>query len=270
MYKGYIYRHWIINDKGIEKSYIGLTMAKTVGHRWKDGKGYDYKKYENNNFANAIKKYGWENFHHEIIGIVESETKEQLELDLDEWEMYYIWKYDSFYNGYNSTEGGRKGKLHKNTCEKMSKAHMGKKFTENHKENISKALKNHEKTDEHKRHIGESSKGRIVSEDTRKKISDSHKREKHFMYGKTHNEETIRKMSMVKQGTNNPRATAVICLNTKEIFLMVKDASKWANIKGGSLIAECCTGKRKSAGKHPETGEKLKWMYLKDYEKLNS
>lgn len=36
--KGYIYRHWVINDKGEEKSYIGKTTQKPH-RRWRSGKG---------------------------------------------------------------------------------------------------------------------------------------------------------------------------------------------------------------------------------------
>ena len=105
MVKGYIYRHWIVNDKQMEKSYIGLTIQKKPQSRW--GKnGRNYMKHNKAKFARAIKKYGWDNFKHEVIGIVEAETKEELIKDLKEWEVYYIEKYDSYYNGYNSTKGG--------------------------------------------------------------------------------------------------------------------------------------------------------------------
>lgn len=35
-----------------------------------------------------------------------------------------------------------------------------------------------------------------------------------------------------------------------------------------SDIGKCCRRKRKSAGKHPETEEKLRWMYYEDWEQL--
>ena len=60
MFKGYIYRHWIINDKGIEKSYIGKTTKEKVGDRWGKG-GSQYLTYKNA-FNNAIRKYGWITF----------------------------------------------------------------------------------------------------------------------------------------------------------------------------------------------------------------
>ena len=143
MFRGYIYRHWIINDKGILKSYIGQTIESKPQKRWGlNGKGYIGKKDEKTTrFANAIRKYGWDNFEHEVIGIVEAETKEQLVLDLDEWEKYYIWLYDSFYNGYNLTTGGTNGKVHsEDTKAKISKSHIGKTHTEGTKQKLSYIL----------------------------------------------------------------------------------------------------------------------------------
>lgn len=96
MYKGYIYRHWLGN-----KSYVGQTRMETPEQRWKDGKGY-----EDTRFGRAIAKHGWNNFAHEVLLAFECETKEELVFWLNQWEMYYIEKYDSFNNGYNSTTGG--------------------------------------------------------------------------------------------------------------------------------------------------------------------
>lgn len=53
----------------------------------------------------------------------------------------------------------------------------------------------------------------------------------------------------------------VKCLNTGEIFNSMKEAAEWCNSKN-SYIGVCCNGKRKNAGKHPITGEKLKWEYV--------
>jgi hypothetical protein len=58
----------------------------------------------------------------------------------------------------------------------------------------------------------------------------------------------------------------VICLNTNEIFNSQIEASNKYNIKKTSISA-CCRnyGYYKSAGKHPITGERLKWMYYDKY-----
>jgi len=56
----------------------------------------------------------------------------------------------------------------------------------------------------------------------------------------------------------------IICINTKEVFDSIIEASKKYNIKDSS-ISHCCKGYRKSIGKHSETKEYLIWMYLEDY-----
>lgn len=79
------------------KSYIGITKNNPE-KRWKGGWGY----YEQTKFFNAIKKYGWENFNHEVL-----ETGLSLKKAWER-EKYYIAKFDSFGNGYNADEGGRR------------------------------------------------------------------------------------------------------------------------------------------------------------------
>ena len=86
-----VYQH--ISPNG--KSYIGITQQDPF-KRWKNGSGY----YKQKKFYNAIKKYGWENFQHNIL-------KENIcEEAASYWEKYYIKEFNSYYNGYNATEGG--------------------------------------------------------------------------------------------------------------------------------------------------------------------
>lgn len=60
----------------------------------------------------------------------------------------------------------------------------------------------------------------------------------------------------------------VVCLNTLEVFGKMENAAKWCGLKYSHDIGNCCRGKRKHAGKHPVTGEPLRWMYYEDYIKL--
>ena len=76
MYKGYIYRHWIVNDKDVEQSYIGQTSRVETKDRWNDGKGYLYVngvggEEADHKMARAIRKYGWHNFNHETLLTIE-------------------------------------------------------------------------------------------------------------------------------------------------------------------------------------------------------
>ena len=163
MFKGYIYRHWIIDDKGIEKSYIGqvysLKGKANPQRRWGlNGKGYaPGKEKEPTKFYNAIKKYGWDNFNHKVLFAVECKTEEELVFWLDEWEKYYIWLYDSFYNGYNSTTGGSNGIMSEESKRKLSEtkkgkpsSHKGIPHSEETKQKMSEAKKGKTLSEEHK------------------------------------------------------------------------------------------------------------------------
>jgi len=96
-----IYKHTnkaIVNGKENGKVYIGQTV-KTMMNRWKNGNGYEHNKH----FSAAIKKYGKENFSHEVLTFCGTqETADQI-------EAYFIAKYNSTNkeNGYNKIEGGR-------------------------------------------------------------------------------------------------------------------------------------------------------------------
>ena len=78
------------------KVYIGIT-CQPPEKRWKNGNGYTQNKY----FFNSIKKYGWENFKHEII-----KTKVS-KIEACNTEKELIEKYNCIApNGYNLSSGG--------------------------------------------------------------------------------------------------------------------------------------------------------------------
>lgn len=89
-------------------------------------------------FHRAISKYGEEKF-------VWSVLEEEIPLDkLDEKEIYYIAKENSFFKGYNLSPGGSTNKGWKaspETIVNMSKAQKGRTFTETAKAKMSNAQK---------------------------------------------------------------------------------------------------------------------------------
>ena len=82
-----------------QKCYIGLTN-RTPKERWRDGKGYTHKSGQHK-FANAIRKYGWDFFTHEIL-----ETNIPTLEEANERERYWIKYYDAYAHGYNMSQGG--------------------------------------------------------------------------------------------------------------------------------------------------------------------
>lgn len=280
MFKGYIYRHWIVKENGEEKNYIGQVYSRTPQQRWGiDGNGYKPRgNAEPTHFYNAITKYGWDSFNHKVLFSIECETLEELVFWLDEWEKYYIEKYDSFKNGYNGTLGGRGSLGRKHTKETKQKQ------SEIQKEQYRKGRKPNcaEWSDEQRKKQSETwkkkcedgyvqpFKGKHHAEETKQKYFYGEanpmygkRGELNPNYGKTLSDEHKQKIreSHIGQGT-----IKVICLNTMTIYDSIKDASEMINIDPSSL-AKHCKGKQKSCGKLND--EPLVWVYYEDYMSLN-
>ena len=63
-------------------------------------------------------------------------------------------------------------------------------------------------------------------------------------------------------------AYGIVCLENGLTFKHHSNAANYVGLKSGNSILKCCKGEQKTSGKHPETGEKLHWMYYKEYEML--
>jgi hypothetical protein len=87
------------------------------------------------------------------------------------------------------------------------------------------------------------------------------------MYGKHHSEDARRKISVARTGVyakeNHPRCRKIYCIELGKVFWGAKEAELLLGISSGN-ICNCCNGKIKSAGKHPDTNVKLHWLYLDD------
>ena len=81
------------------KSYIGQSVD--IETRWKQEiRASLREKHPKNHFIRALKKYGKDNFEFSVL----EECKRE---ELDEKEIYYIDKFDTVKNGYNTAIGGR-------------------------------------------------------------------------------------------------------------------------------------------------------------------
>lgn len=259
-----VYKH--VSPNG--KAYVGITSL-SPSRRWGRGSGYISNKY----FSYAIKKYGWDNFEHEIL--LEGLTKKQAELA----ERLFIgyWDLTNPNKGYNMENGGAtKGKHSEETKRKIGEAQSGKKHhmygkhhTKETREKISRSNKGKKRSDVTKKRIAEANKGKRLSDETKEKIKLSH-------IGKRHSEETLKKFSEIRQGEGNPfygkhhsedtkkaysKMVNQINKDTNEIintFVSIKEAGRQTGVQA-SHISSCChhTYGRKTAGGY-------RWEFVDD------
>lgn len=209
-----VYKHTSPNGK----CYIGITRQDPKMRWRKDGSGY----IKNTYFWNAIQKYGFENFKHEILfsGLTKEEAEQK------EIELIAFYQSDNRNFGYNIEHGGNSvGKLSDETKkkialanknrspetreklrnavlgkkfsievrQKMSQSRIGREFSEDSRKKISDALTGIKRSDETKQKISDSKSGKKLTEEHKQKISESNK-------GRIVSEETRKKISEANTG----------------------------------------------------------------------
>jgi group I intron endonuclease len=193
------------------KVYIGQTIqtlnARKRGHLWEA-----FEKKDNSKFNRALRKYGAENFSWHIICIV-------VEKELNSLEIKNITLNNSYYSGYNSTEGGDINPMkYKEISEKISgKNHpmYGKTHTVEAKNKMSRARRGKGNpmygkvhSTETKLKISKANRGKIVSLETKQRISVSMKENPPFK-GKRHSAASKKKISKSKMGTKWSKETRI-------------------------------------------------------------
>ena len=68
----------------------------------------------------------------------------------------------------------------------------------------------------------------------------------------------------ILNNAQNLQNKKIICLTTKEVFNSISEAKYKYNLKNFH-IGDCCAGKRSYTGRHPETKDKLVWMFYEEY-----
>lgn len=107
---GYVY---IIYNNQNEKVYVGETIT-TLKRRFREhilAANNPNSHIYNNKLYRAMRKYGTSNFFIKEIDRVIGEDRKKVKDEIQELEVLYIKKYDSFKNGYNSDSGGNGGKI---------------------------------------------------------------------------------------------------------------------------------------------------------------
>ena len=246
------------------KKYVGITSQKPE-RRWNNGNGYK----DSPRFWNAIQKYGWDNFKHEVL--LTRETYDyacQAEKCLIR---HYKTRNPAY--GYNLTAGGDGIFGYKCTEEELKQRSARNSGPNN-------PFYGRAHTEEAKIKIGIASSNRTHTEESKRKMSINTSGERHPLYGKYRSDETKKKISDSRKGKycgennpnygnhklakwNHPNAKAVYCIEFDELFWGAKEAENLYQVNRFS-ISECCRGKRKFAGLHPVTGEHLHWLYVED------
>lgn len=160
------------------KKYIGITSQQPED-RW----GTCGNKYTSTpHFYNAIQKYGWDNFDHEIL--YDNLSKEQA-CDI---EKILIKQYDTQNRekGYNILEGGNTPSMPQEVRDKISIAMTGNKnglghpCSEEKKEKIRNAQLGRTFTEEHKQKLSEAAHNRHTpcSDEKKKKLSENYPHKK--------------------------------------------------------------------------------------------
>lgn len=218
-----VYKHTcLINGK----VYIGITSRKPE-KRW-GYQGYNYR--NNNHFCNAIKKYGWCNFSHDILcdGLSLEEAKQK------EIELIAFFKSNSREFGYNISSGGDPGN--------------GVHCTEERKAKIRAGRLGYKCSEETKRRISEANKRRSPEAIQKFAISRSGKApwnkgivgEESHSYGVVFSEERKRHISEAtkgkpKTGTNKE----VLDTQTQTIYRTGVDAAKATGVSTSCVYHQC-------------------------------
>ena len=224
---------YCIENKINNKKYIGQSIH--IHRRWSEHK-YELNNniHDNDYLQKSWNKYGPDNFEFSVIEVCDIDK-------LDVRECYYISLYNTFDKncGYNLISGGGVNRIiSEETREKLRQANKRRKnFPDMSGEN--NPMWGKHLSDETKEKIRQSRIGQKPSQETRLKLSQSRARDK------------------------NPRCISVYCPELNESFWGAKEAELKYGVNRNKISA-CINGKRKHAGVHPVTKEKLSWVKLEN------
>ena len=216
------------------KQFIGKKKYDNCG-QWEDYIGGDSEE-----LRYAIKKYGKDNFKREII---ENCTTRK---ELKEREKYWIDFYNAYINEnfYNIPLEDKKPRKAKVIC--LNTMEIFNSITEASKKyyvNFSS--------------ISACCSGKVYTAGT---LNNESLRWEYYEVGKEYTHEPYNPSNYIK----------VVCLNDTQVFNSIREASIYYNMsENKNSIKDCCEGKFRYAGIHPETGDCLVWMFYDDYIKLD-
>lgn len=251
-YKWLIYKHTNLKNG---KMYVGQTRY-TMLQRWSGHLKDAFMKESSAPFHNAIRKYGEECWHHEIL-----EDNIQTVEEANSREMFWISHFKSSQKdfGYNCSAGGNAGLLNEETKDRLRVIALEVQNRPEVKEKQSLAKLGIAKSTAAVEKMRLSKLGTKASEETRKKMSESHKGRKHTPVS----DETRRLMSEKQKSIqNNPAVREKASKTRKENgFAHSEDARKKISEKNrgqkrSDEFRQQCSIRNKEAQNRPEVKEK--------------
>ena len=253
------------------KKYVGQSID--IYNRWKDHKRkLNNKKHRNIYLQRAWNKYKEDNFEFYILEICDISL-------LDEKEIYYIDKFDCLNSqwGYNIEPGGNVNKIiPMETREKMSLSKQGKyDGGENPKAHSVYCPQ----LDRWFSCIMDVQREGIACESSIRDClcGKHHTAGKHPITGEKltwydkndmENPEVMKKVIDEKNGIShirlNPRIVPLYCPELDRLFIGGASQVEQEGIVKRTTVQGYLSGRRKSAGKHPITGEPLTWQKIKN------
>lgn len=210
-----VYQH---KNKANGKMYFGITSRKP-SERWgRNGAGYKSTPH----FFNAITKYGWDNFEHNIVK--EELTKEEA-CQLEKWLIKQYQTQNPLY-GYNVFEGGEAPSIPLEVKQKMSVSMQGNKNNLGHPCSAEKRKK-----------ISEAQKGRPLSLEHRAKLSESAKK-RHVPCS-----EGKRQTLSLKY----PHKRKVYCIETDVVYPSVQECARQLGLYATN-VSKVCKGIHHTTG----------------------
>ena len=155
--------------------YIGQTKMKFKKRYWNHSWKLNNNIHDNIHLQNAWNKYGYNDFVFEIIHIIDKNE------NMNDLEIGYIKKYNSFKNGFNLTIGGegKKGGItseytKKLIGEKNKLNGLGRKASEETRLKMKNSSQHKKMTPENSKKLKESRIGIKHTGDTKQKMKESH------------------------------------------------------------------------------------------------
>lgn len=253
MYEDRKYLLYIHENKINGKVYVGITSKENPEKRWLKGNGY-----KGSYFYNAIQKYGWDGFEHKVLF---RNLSQQEAFNLEKRMISDLKANDRKY-GYNIADGGNfPGEAALKTLENLAKEREIKVVRLNDGKiypSIVEAEKDNNtynslivKVCKKQRHNA----GKMKNGDP---IFWSYWNENLDVSKELEQRKILKNLSKYKN-----KSQKVVCINTGEVFLSLKDAENKYGVWLENII-KCCKHKYDYAGKD-KNGFPLRWMYYFDY-----